>query len=97
MLTPVYKCSTNPRAATAHRWSAVDNIAKMDKPTGEKLDRCILRVLYENCAECFYNKDGKWYYAGIYKAFRLENLSMKEWEELSDEVRPRSLLCPALL
>jgi hypothetical protein len=37
-------------------------------------------------AECFYNKDGKWYYAGIYKAFQLEDLTTKEWEALSNEV-----------
>jgi hypothetical protein len=37
--------------------------------------------------ECFYNNDGKWYYAGVYKAFRLEDLSTKEWEALSAEVR----------
>jgi len=36
MLAPVFKCSTNPRVATAHRWTAVDVIAGMNKPTGEK-------------------------------------------------------------
>ncbi|KAJ7835268.1 hypothetical protein B0H14DRAFT_3871179 [Mycena olivaceomarginata] len=35
--------------------------------------------------ECFYNKDGNWYYAGVYKAFRLEDLMTKEWEALSAE------------
>lgn len=38
-------------------------------------------------AECFFNKDGKWYYAGIYKSFRLEDLCTQEWECLSTEVR----------
>ncbi|KAJ7318695.1 hypothetical protein DFH08DRAFT_1035946, partial [Mycena albidolilacea] len=33
--------------------------------------------------ECFYNKDGNWYYAGVYKVFRLEDLTTKEWEALS--------------
>lgn len=37
--------------------------------------------------ECFYNKDGKWYYAGVYRALRLQDLTAKEWEQLSDEVR----------
>jgi hypothetical protein len=34
MLTPVFKCSTNPRVTTAHRWTAVDVIGTMDRPTG---------------------------------------------------------------
>ncbi|KAJ7041943.1 hypothetical protein C8F04DRAFT_111681 [Mycena alexandri] len=68
LLTPLFKCSTNPRAATAHRWNMVDVMARMSKPT-----------------ECFYNKDGNWYYAGVYKAFRLEDLTTKEWEALSNE------------
>ncbi|THH21494.1 hypothetical protein EW146_g115 [Bondarzewia mesenterica] len=68
LLTPLYKCNTNPRVITAHRWSMVDVIGRMNKPT-----------------ECFYNKDGKWYYAGVYKAMRLEDLTTTEWEQLSDE------------
>ncbi|KAI0062133.1 hypothetical protein BV25DRAFT_1991775 [Artomyces pyxidatus] len=67
-LTPLFKCSTNPRVATAHRWMMADVIGKMDRPT-----------------ECFYNKDGKWYYAGIYVALRLDDLTTKEWEQLSTE------------
>ncbi|KAG1856645.1 hypothetical protein DFJ58DRAFT_702435 [Suillus subalutaceus] len=67
-LTPVFKCSTNPRVTTAHRWTAVDVIGTMDRPT-----------------ECFYNKDGKWYYAGVYKAFRMDDLTTEEWEALSTE------------
>ncbi|OSX56290.1 hypothetical protein POSPLADRAFT_1160289 [Postia placenta MAD-698-R-SB12] len=35
--------------------------------------------------ECFYNKDGKWYYAGVYKAFWLAQLSTQEWDALSTE------------
>ncbi|OJT02011.1 hypothetical protein TRAPUB_7545 [Trametes pubescens] len=70
-LTPAFKCSTNPRVTTAHRWSAVDLAAKLDKPT-----------------ECFFNKDGNWYYAGIYQSFRLEDLCPQEWECLSPEERP---------
>ncbi|KAJ7061481.1 hypothetical protein C8F01DRAFT_1137539 [Mycena amicta] len=67
-LTPLFKCSTNPRVATAHRWNMVDVMARMGKPS-----------------ECFYNKDGNWYYAGVYKGFRLANLTVKEWEALSSE------------
>ncbi|KAH9179750.1 hypothetical protein EDB89DRAFT_511641 [Lactarius sanguifluus] len=67
-LTPLFKCTTNPRVATAHRWTMVDVISKLDKPT-----------------ECFYNKDGKWYYAGVYKALRLDDLTSKEFEQLSTE------------
>ncbi|KAG1736902.1 uncharacterized protein EDB91DRAFT_496440 [Suillus paluster] len=67
-LTPVFKCNTNPRITTAHRWTAVDVIGTMNKHT-----------------ECFYNKDGKWYYAGVYKAFRMDDLTMQEWEALSTE------------
>lgn len=37
--------------------------------------------------ECFYNKDGKWYYAGVYKAFRMDDLTTEEWEALSIEVK----------
>ncbi len=33
-LTPLFKCSTNPRVVTAHRWTMVDVISKLDKPTG---------------------------------------------------------------
>ncbi|KAF8888233.1 hypothetical protein BD779DRAFT_461367 [Infundibulicybe gibba] len=65
---PVFKCNTNPRVNTAHRWNAVDVISRMNAPT-----------------ECFYNKDGTWYYAGIYTAFLLDEMTVKEWAELSPE------------
>ncbi|KAF5317962.1 hypothetical protein D9619_012172 [Psilocybe cf. subviscida] len=68
MYTPMFKCSTNPRIATAHRWSAVDVHGRMSKPT-----------------ECFYHKDGLWYYAGSYKAFKLDALSTKEWAGLGQD------------
>ncbi|KAG6885366.1 hypothetical protein C0993_002696 [Termitomyces sp. T159_Od127] len=68
--TPAFKCSTNPRVATAHRWSLVDVIGRMNKPT----------------VECFFNKDGTWYYAGVYTAFRLADLTTKEWAALPTEV-----------
>ncbi|KAF8895756.1 hypothetical protein CPB85DRAFT_210335 [Mucidula mucida] len=67
-LAPVFRCNTNPRVATAHRWSTVDIMARINKPT-----------------ECFYNRDGAWYYAGVYKAFRMDDLTVKEWEALSNE------------
>ncbi|KAG0692340.1 hypothetical protein DFH29DRAFT_1048614 [Suillus ampliporus] len=67
-ITPIFKCNTNPRVTTAHRWTAVDVIGTMNKPT-----------------ECFYNKDGKWYYASVYKAFRMDDLTTQEWEALSTE------------
>lgn len=44
--------------------------------------------------ECFYNRDGKWYYAGTYTALRLADLTTKEFEQLSNEVR---LLSPRFL
>ncbi|KAI6137800.1 hypothetical protein EDD17DRAFT_418186 [Pisolithus thermaeus] len=65
-LTPVFKCTTNPRVVTAHRWLAVDVLGHMREPT-----------------ECFYYKDGKWYYAGTYRAFRMDDLTIQEWELLS--------------
>lgn len=34
MYVPMFKCSTNPKIATAHRWSAVDPVGRMAKPTG---------------------------------------------------------------
>jgi len=59
----------------------------MNKPTGIFL--FVFQARFGNqigFEECFYNKDGKWYYAGIYKGFRLEDLSTKEWDALSNEV-----------
>ncbi|CAA7260944.1 unnamed protein product [Cyclocybe aegerita] len=68
MYAPVFKCSTNPRISTAHRWSPVDVVGRMNKPT-----------------ECFYNREGLWYYAGSYVAFKMDELSPKEWAQLSGE------------
>ncbi|KAI0713702.1 hypothetical protein C8Q76DRAFT_468361 [Earliella scabrosa] len=84
-LTPVFLCSTNPRVSTAHRWSAVDIAAKLDVPTGECALYLRPRRKRISSTECFYNKDGKWYYAGVYKSFRLEDLCTQEWECLSTE------------
>ncbi|KAJ3506110.1 hypothetical protein NLJ89_g7053 [Agrocybe chaxingu] len=68
MYSPVFKCSTNPRISTAHRWSPVDVVGRMNKPT-----------------ECFYNREGLWYYAGSYRAFKMDELSPIEWAQLSTE------------
>lgn len=44
--------------------------------------------------ECFYNREGLWYYAGSYQGFRLEDLTVKEWAQLPTEVcLPLSLNC----
>ncbi|KAI6106212.1 hypothetical protein EV401DRAFT_2010578, partial [Pisolithus croceorrhizus] len=32
---------------------------------------------------CFYYKEEKWYYAGTYRAFRMDGLTTQEWELLS--------------
>ncbi|KAH8100307.1 mitochondrial ribosomal subunit S27-domain-containing protein [Cristinia sonorae] len=65
-LTPAFKCVTNPRVSTAHRWVPVDIVAKCGKSI-----------------ECFYNKENKWYYAGLYKPFNLSSLSPAEYGALS--------------
>lgn len=63
-------------------------MVRLNKPTGKQTPVRSLSIsdVGNVWAECFYNKDGNWYYAGIYKAFRLENLNTKEWEALSNEV-----------
>ncbi|KAH6899250.1 hypothetical protein BKA70DRAFT_1115663, partial [Coprinopsis sp. MPI-PUGE-AT-0042] len=33
MYVPMFKCNTNPRTITAHRWNAVDAIGRMARPT----------------------------------------------------------------
>ncbi|KAI0933424.1 hypothetical protein AcV5_005571 [Taiwanofungus camphoratus] len=35
--------------------------------------------------ECFYNRDGKWYYAGVYRTFRMDDLVTQEWDNLCHE------------
>ncbi|KAF8589673.1 hypothetical protein K439DRAFT_1628450 [Ramaria rubella] len=37
--------------------------------------------------ECFYKKEGEWYYTGTYKSLRLEDLTTKEYDNLSEETR----------
>ncbi|KAI6111229.1 hypothetical protein F5141DRAFT_1063552 [Pisolithus sp. B1] len=68
--TLVFKCTTNPRVVTVHRWLVVDVLGHMREPT-----------------ECFYYKDGKRYYAGTHRAFRMDDLTTQEWELFSTEVQ----------
>ncbi|KAI6111216.1 hypothetical protein F5141DRAFT_1063545 [Pisolithus sp. B1] len=68
--TLVFKCTTNPRVVTVHRWLAVDVLGRVREPT-----------------ECFYHKDGQWYYAGTYRAFRTDDLTTQERELFSTEVQ----------
>ncbi|KAI0781526.1 hypothetical protein BD413DRAFT_506005 [Trametes elegans] len=84
-LTPLYKCSTNPRVNTAHRWTIVDFATKLDRPTGRLASNRRDSLSRHICVECFFNKDGNWYYAGVYMSFRLEDLCTQEWECLSTE------------
>ena len=97
MLTPVFKCSTNPRVTTAHRWVAVDAIGHMKEPTGTHSEMAAMSL---TCtvflAECFYNKNGKWYYAGTYRAFRMDDLTTREWASLSTEVYKTSTFSSSL-
>lgn len=86
MYCPLFRCSTNPRIATAHRWMAVDVIDCMDKPTGTVKLPGRAALMNNVIAECFYNKDGVWYYAGTYEAFMMDVLSVKEWAQLPAEV-----------
>ena len=99
MYVPAFKCSTNPRIATAHRWNKIDVLGRLSKPTG--MCGCLRFVrggLTFFCfLECFYNKDGVWYYAGLYKAFMLDYLSVKEWEQLPAEARFPLFPLPFLL
>ena len=62
-------------------------MARLNKPIG-KVSLLISLYITHGSLECFFSKDGKYYYAGRYKAFRLDDLTTKEWEALSNEVRP---------
>ena len=92
---------TNPRTPTAHRWVTADLAAQTAQSMGElshiasSSSQCSTHKEYYS--ECFYNKDGKWYYAGAYKAFRLDDLSVSEWEKLSTEVTKPILICVHVL
>ena len=41
------------------------------------------KLIYLGIVECFYNKENKWYYAGLYKPFSLASLSSSEYNALS--------------
>ena len=91
MYVPLFKCSTNPRALSAHRWNTVDAVGRMSKPTGTFRVSSLGHTSHM-CAECFYHQDGTWYYAGTYKAFLIDVAPPMEWELLTTEVRPSSSL-----
>lgn len=67
----------------------------MNMPTGKMIH--YFGHVPESLSECFYNKDGKWYYAGTYKAFRMDDLTVQEWESLSTEVISLSSPRPGLV
>lgn len=58
----------------------------MTKPTGSGSPCFLLNSFSNFRAECFYSREGKWYYAGQYIAIRLDELNVNEWEELDQEV-----------
>jgi hypothetical protein len=41
--------------------------------------------------DCFYHKDNKYYYAGVYIGVRLDDLSQAEWFSLPHEVKNMSI------
>ncbi|KAK2460696.1 hypothetical protein APHAL10511_007166 [Amanita phalloides] len=43
------------------------------------------RTVGANHIEFFFNKDGAWYYAGVYKVFAMDDLTTKEWASLPPE------------
>ena len=90
MYVPMFKCSTNPKIATAHRWNAADPVGRMAKPTGATILYCQICthiLIRMSRTECFYHKEGVWYYAGLYKGFKMDVLTPKEWSQLPSEVR----------
>lgn len=72
----------------AHRWTAVDVMVKLNRSVGAYLASSSVRLSADarNTTECFYTENGRCYYAGTYKAFRLEDIGVKEWEALSQDV-----------
>ena len=73
--------------STAHRWATVDLAARVGVPTGELFEYKGVSVEADTMLECFFNKDGKWYYAGVYQSFRLPDITPQEWVQLPTEVR----------
>jgi hypothetical protein len=53
MYAPMFKCNTNPRAVTAHRWNTVDVIGRMAKPTGMASVYLIEGYFAERCRRVF--------------------------------------------
>ena len=58
---------------------------------------CAFTEFAYSVIECFFNKDGKWYYAGVYKTFRLKDITPQEWNKLPAEVRFRCFAASALI
>lgn len=54
--------------------------------------RVLISYSYVLPPECFYSREGLWYYAGSYQAFQLEDLTAKEWAQLPTEVNLSFLL-----
>ena len=40
-LTPLFRCSTNPRVITAHRWNVFDIDAELNKSSGNLRTLCL--------------------------------------------------------
>ena len=63
--------------AGTFKWVEMDVKSPLEKPT-----------------ECFLSmKDGNWFYAGIYKGFRMRDVPPDEWREFSTEVCDVCGLC----
>lgn len=91
---PVFKCNTNPRVSTAHLWSQVEVVGRINRPTGNLfISRRMGTIPHSSRIECFFNKDGTWYYAGVYIGFRMEDLTTREWNELPPEVCTAFRIC----
>lgn len=94
-LIPLFNCTTNPRATTVHRWNLTDLGMHLNRTTGMYAcpcprgpDQTAAIGVFAMVTECFFNKNGYWYYTGLYKTFWLDELSPAEWENLSAEVCP---------
>ena len=76
MLVPRFKCQTNPYDITKHYWSVSDIFSEFPRGSnGSSLP-----------FPCFYKKGCRYYYAGEYVAFEMDNLSQQEWSGLGGDV-----------
>ncbi|KZV90814.1 hypothetical protein EXIGLDRAFT_694276 [Exidia glandulosa HHB12029] len=90
LFTPVFRCFSLQVAGT-FKWVEMDVTGQLEKPT-----------------ECFFSmkwQDGNWYYAGIYKGFRMREVSPEEWKEfpaerknaiIAETLRERRAVAPQL-